>query len=75
MARPAGILSTDQTLSRDQMTRLREAFAALSADALKRNTESFLQLARTSLGEFQRAATTDLDGRHKALEAIVQPLR
>ena len=55
--------------------RLREAFAALSADALKRNNESFLQLARTSLGEFQRAATTDLDGRHKALEAIVQPLR
>jgi len=43
--------------------------------ALKRNNESFLQLARTSLGEFQRAATTDLDGRHKALEAIVQPLR
>ena len=55
--------------------RLREAFAALSADALKRNNESFLQLARTSLGEFQRAATTDLDGRHKALEAMVQPLR
>jgi DNA recombination protein RmuC len=55
--------------------RLREAFAALSADALKRNNESFLQLARTSLGEFQRAASSDLDGRHKALEAMVQPLR
>ena len=61
--------------SRATEARLREAFAALSADALKRNNESFLQLARTSLGEFQRAATTDLDGRHKALEAIVQPLR
>jgi DNA recombination protein RmuC len=56
-------------------TRLREAFAALSADALERNNASFLQLARTSLSEFQRAATTDLDGRHKALEAMVQPLR
>ena len=56
-------------------TRLREAFAALSSAALKQNNESFLQLARTSLGEFQRAAVTDLDGRHKALEAIVQPLR
>jgi DNA recombination protein RmuC len=55
--------------------RLREAFTALSADALKRNNESFLQLARSSLGEFQRGATTDLDGRHKALEAMVQPLR
>jgi DNA recombination protein RmuC len=55
--------------------RLREAFAALSSEALKRNNESFLQLARTSLGEFQRAATTDLEGRHKAIDAIVQPLR
>ena len=54
---------------------LREAFAALSAAALKQNNESFLQLARASLSEFQRAATTDLDGRHKTLEAIVQPLR
>ena len=56
-------------------TRLREAFSALSSAALQQNNESFLQLARASLGEFQRAATTDLDGRHKALEAIVQPLR
>jgi len=56
-------------------TRLREAFSALSSDALKQNNESFLQLARASLAEFQRAATTDLDGRQKAVEAIVQPLR
>lgn len=56
-------------------TRLREAFSALSSEALKQNNESFLQLARASLGEFQRAATTDLEGRHKALESIVQPLR
>ena len=55
--------------------RLREAFSALSSEALKQNNESFLQLARASLGEFQRAATTDLEGRHKAIESIVQPLR
>ncbi|MGH9308692.1 MAG: DNA recombination protein RmuC [Vicinamibacterales bacterium] len=55
--------------------RLREAFTALSSEALKQNNESFLQLARASLGEFQRAATTDLEGRHKAIESIVQPLR
>jgi DNA recombination protein RmuC len=55
--------------------RLREAFSALSSEALKQNNESFLQLARTSLSEFQRAATTDLEGRHKAIEAIVHPLR
>jgi DNA recombination protein RmuC len=55
--------------------RLRDAFSALSSEALKHNNESFLQLARASLSEFQRAAATDLDGRHKALETLVQPLR
>jgi len=55
--------------------RLREAFASLSSDALQRNNESFLQLARASLGELRQAATADLEGRHKALESIVQPLR
>src|SRR5688500_6980766 len=55
--------------------RLREAFSALSSEALKQNNESFLQLARTSLGEFHRAASTDLEGRHKALETLVAPLR
>ncbi len=56
-------------------TRLREAFASLSSDALQRNNEAFLQLARASMGEFRQAATADLEGRHKALESIVQPLR
>ena len=56
-------------------TKLRDAFAALSSEALKQNSESFLQLARVSLGEFQRTATVDLDGRQKAIETIVQPLR
>jgi DNA recombination protein RmuC len=32
---------------------LREAFASLSAEALQRNSQSFLDLARASLGEFQ----------------------
>jgi DNA recombination protein RmuC len=40
-------------LLKDAESKLRDAFAALSADALKQNTHSFLQLARTSLSEFQ----------------------
>jgi DNA recombination protein RmuC len=55
--------------------RLREAFSSLSSDALQRNNEAFLQLAHASMGEFRQAATADLEGRHKALESIVQPLR
>ena len=56
-------------------TKLRDAFAALSSEALKQNSESFLQLARLSLGEFQRTATADLEGRQQAIETMVQPLK
>jgi DNA recombination protein RmuC len=48
---------------------------ALSADALERNSESFLKLARISLGELQKTATLDLEGRQKSIETLVQPLR
>jgi DNA recombination protein RmuC len=54
---------------------LRDAFSALSSEALKANSESFLRLARTSLGEFQKSATMDLDGRQKAIDSLIQPLR
>ena len=56
-------------------TKLREAFAAVSTEALKNNNETFLQLAKTSFGELHRTATLDLDGRQKAIETIVQPLK
>ena len=55
--------------------KLREAFSALSSEALKANSESFLRLARTSLGEFQKTATMDLEGRQKAIDSLIQPLR
>ena len=62
-------------LLKEAETKLRDAFSALSADALERNSQSFLQLARTSLGEFQKTATLDLEGRQKSIETLVQPLR
>ena len=59
----------------DAEAKLREAFAALSSDALQRNNQSFLDLARTSLSEFQQTAKLDLDGRQRAIEELVQPLK
>jgi DNA recombination protein RmuC len=55
--------------------KLREAFSALSSEALQANSESFLRLARASLGEFQKSATMDLEGRHTAIDSLIQPLR
>ena len=56
-------------------TTLRDAFAALSAEALRQNNQSFLELARASLAEFQQQAVTDLDGRQKAIAEALQPVK
>jgi len=63
------------TLLKDAEVKLREAFAALSSDALRQNNQSFLDLAKTSLAEFQQTARIDLDGRQKAIADLVQPLK
>jgi DNA recombination protein RmuC len=62
-------------LLQDAEAKLREAFSSLSSDALRQNNDSFLALARASLSEFQHGARADLDGRQKAIEDLVQPLR
>jgi DNA recombination protein RmuC len=56
-------------------TKLREAFQALSAEALKSNNQAFLELARTSLGEFQKEGKLDLESRQKAIDGLVKPLQ
>lgn len=54
---------------------LRDAFRSLSADALRSNNESFLQLARESLGRFQQAAQEDLAGRQRSIGDLVTPVQ
>jgi len=54
---------------------LREAFAAVSAEALRANNQSFLQLAKTALGELQKQATVDLDHRQQSIDNLVRPLQ
>jgi DNA recombination protein RmuC len=63
-----------RTLLEDATGKLREAFQALSAEALKSNQQAFLDLAKASLGEFQQAARGDLDARTKAIEGLVKPV-
>jgi DNA recombination protein RmuC len=56
-------------------TQLRDAFQSLSAEALRQNNQSFLDLAKTSLGEFQRTAVADLESRRRAIGDLVAPVR
>jgi len=53
----------------------RDAFEALSADALRRNNQSFLDLARETLTAFQRDAAGDLERRQQAISEVVSPIR
>jgi DNA recombination protein RmuC len=55
--------------------RLRESFQSLSAEALRQNNDSFLQLARTSLGELHKVSSTELDARQKSITELMSPIR
>lgn len=54
---------------------LREAFKALSADALKQSAPEFLRLAEQTFGKFQEVAKGDLDKRHESIKVLVEPLK
>jgi DNA recombination protein RmuC len=55
--------------------RLADAFKALSAQSLRDNNQSFLDLAKATLEKFQEGAKGDLDGRSRAVETLVKPLQ
>jgi DNA recombination protein RmuC len=51
------------------------AFKALSAEALARNNQAFLDLAKSTLAQAQQAARGDLDLRQQAIQDLVTPVR
>lgn len=54
--------------------KLTQAFEALSSDALRRNNQSFLELAKETLGAFQSGAKEDLSKRQIAIDQLVRPV-
>lgn len=61
-------------LERAQAT-LSDSFKALSAEALRSNNQSFLDLAKETLATFQEQAKGDLEKRQAAISDIVAPVR
>jgi DNA recombination protein RmuC len=64
-----------RTAQEKSVADLREAFQALSADALKQSAPEFLRLAEQSFGRFQEAAKGDLDKRQESIKVLVEPLK
>jgi DNA recombination protein RmuC len=62
-------------LVNEAQQKLSDTFKALSADALKDNNQSFLELAKTSLEKFQEGAKSDLEVRQKAVSEMVKPVK
>ncbi|HWN94225.1 MAG TPA: DNA recombination protein RmuC [Methylomirabilota bacterium] len=54
---------------------LREAFRALSAEALQKTQPEFLRLANETLAKFQESAKGDLKERQQAIATLVEPLK
>jgi DNA recombination protein RmuC len=59
----------------DADSTMREAFQALSADALRTNNQAFLELAESRLREVKTEAGADIEARKKAIEDLLTPLK
>ena len=61
-------------LIEENRQQLEKNFQALSAQALAANNQSFLDLAKSTLDNYQQQAKGDLESRHQAIGQLVQPL-
>lgn len=71
----AGAFAAGWWLARWNDRGMRDAFGAISADALRQNNETFLQLARASLEQARQAGTSDLAARQQEIAALVTPVK
>ncbi len=69
------LLAEQRALQDKALAELRDAFKALSADALKQSAPEFLRLAEQTFGKFQEVAKGDLAQRQEAIKTLVEPLK
>ena len=59
----------------DAHERVTNSFKALSADALSKNTDEFLKLARETFGKLHQQSADELGKRQQAIDSMVKPLK
>ena len=67
-------LTAQQALLEEAKTTLSDTFKSLAAEALAGNNAGFLTLAEQKFKALKEEASTDLDRRKSAIEALIQPL-
>lgn len=82
LARMEAQLAAEKQSAREKLQILNETqqqlenkFRALSSQALVANNQSFLELAKSTLENFQQQAQGDLQNRQQAINQLVQPLQ
>jgi DNA recombination protein RmuC len=69
-------LTRERALALDMaLERLRSGFDSVAGNALRGNSEMFLQLARQMLGQQQELALRNLSDREKSVESMLAPVR
>ncbi|MGV3709240.1 MAG: DNA recombination protein RmuC [Gemmatimonas sp.] len=61
--------------ARNSQLALREAFQALSGDALRSNNEAFLQIARTEFDRIRESARVEMGEKETAIAGLLTPIR
>jgi DNA recombination protein RmuC len=69
------LVAEQRALQDKALADLREAFKALSAEALNQSAPEFLRLAEQTFGKFQETAKGDLAQRQEAIKTLVEPLK
>ena len=69
--------ATDEKLAliKQAEQQLLDAFKALSSESLRSNNQTFIDLAKTTLENFQNSARSDLEKRQQAIVELIKPVR
>jgi DNA recombination protein RmuC len=68
-------LEAERAALKEAQARLTETFKSLSADALSRNTDEFLKVARETFAKLHQQSADDLGKRQQAIDSLVKPLK
>ena len=68
-------LEYQQKFSAERLQAMDKTFEALSSEALRKNNQTFLDLAQQTLQRFQVHAKKELTGKEKSIENMIKPIQ